>query len=142
MVKFEDMYGTFAMIGIMALALFSIVFIVQKDNLASQPLVEGELFNETFGNLNETLSSLEGTSSSKYSLFSKEKPVLGFGAIVLFTIVNVVRTFGDILYIIFTLVIKLPLIVLGIDPTIISMLVSFLTISVIIAMWIVYKFGG
>ena len=142
MVKFEDMFGKFAMISLMALALFSIVVIVQKDNLASQPLIEDELFNSTIGGLNNTLGSLGSTSSSKYGLFSEEKPVLGFGAIVLFTIVNVVKTFGDIIFIVFTLVIKIPLIVLGVESTIISMLVSFLTISVIVAMWVVYKFGG
>ena len=126
----------------MVLALFSIVLIVQNDNSASQPLIEDKLFNSTFGSLNETIGSLQGTSSSKYSLFSEERPVLGFGSIVLFTIVNVVKTFGDVIFLVFTLVIKVPLIVLGVEPTITSMLIAFLTISVVVAMWIVYKFGG
>lgn len=140
--QFENIFGNSVMIGIMVLALFSVIFIVQKDNLASQPLVEDELFNSTFGSLNETLANLEGTSSSKYALFSEEQPAPAFGAIVLFTIVNIVKTFGDIIFVVFTLVIKIPLIVLGVDPTIISMLISFLTITIIIAMWIIYKFGG
>ena len=142
MVRFEEMYGNFIMVGLMVLALFSLIIIVQNDNDATQPLVENELFNSTFINLTENLDSLEETSSSKYSLFSKEKPALGFASIVLFTIVNIGKTFANVMFIIFTLVIKLPLVVLGIDPTITSMIISLLTISVIIALWIVYKFGG
>ncbi len=142
MAKFESIYGNFVMIGMMVLALFSIIVIVQNDNQAPQPLSDDELFNSTYGNLNQTIRSLEETSSGKYSLFSTERPVLGFGAIVLFTIVNVGKTFGDVIFVLFTFILKIPLIVLGIDPSITAMIISFLTISVIIALWIVYKFGG
>ena len=142
MARFEDIYGNLAMIGLIVLALFSLIVIVQSDNEATQPLIEDKLFNSTYLNLNNTIANLEETSSGKYSLFSTEKPVLGFGSIVLFTIVNVGKTFGDVIFVIFTLAIKVPLVILGVDPTIISMLVSFLVISIIIAMWVVYKFGG
>ena len=142
MPKFEEIFGNFSMLGLMVLALFSIVVIVQSNNDASQPLIANELFSSTYGNLNDTIATLEGTSSSKFDLFSKEKPAIGFGSIVLFTIVNIGKTFGNIIFIIFVLIIQLPLIVLGIDPTIISMVISFITISVIIALSVVYKFGG
>ena len=142
MARFENIFGNFVMIGLMVLALFSLIIIVQNDNEASQPLIEDSLFNSTYANLNDTFGSLEETSSSKYNLFSKEPPALGFGSIVLFTIANVGKTFGNIIFVIFTSIIKVPLVVLGIDPTIISMILSFLTISIIIALWIVYKFGG
>ncbi len=142
MVKFEDIFGNFVMVGLMVLALFSVIIIVQNDNDAKQPLIEDELFESTYGGLNETIGSLEDTSSSKYSLFSTEGPKRGFGSIVLFTIVNAVSTFGNLIFVMFTLIIKVPLIVLGVDPTITSMIISFLTIIVIIAMWVVYKFGG
>ena len=142
MAKFENIFGNFVMIGLVVLALFSLIIVVQKNNDASQPLIEDKLFNSTYLNLNDTIADLESTSSSKYGLFTTEKPVLGFGSIVLFTIVNVGKTFGNIIFVLFTLIIKVPLIVLGVDPTITSMLISFLTISIIIALWVVYKFGG
>ena len=147
MPRFEEMYGNFVMLGLIVLALFSLIIIVQSNNDATQPLIEGRfkgelLFNSTYVNLTEKLDSLENTSSSKYSLFSKEGPKRGFGSIVLFSIVNLGKTFANMMFILFTLVIKVPLIVLGIDSTITSMIISFLTISVIIALWIVYKFGG
>ncbi len=142
MAKFEDLFGNFVMVGLMVLALFSLIIIVQIDNDAAQPLADSELFNSTYGSLNETIGSLEGTSATQYNLFSKETPTPGFGSIVLFTIVSVSKTFGNMIFALFILLIKVPLIVLGVDPTIVSMIISFLTISVVIALWIIYKFGG
>ena len=142
MAKFENIFGNFVMLGLVMLSLFSLIIIFQNDNEATQPLSEDKLFNSTFAGLNDTISSLEDTSSSKWVLFSKETPVLGFGSIVLFTIVNIGKTFGSLIFALFIIIIKLPLIVLGISETITSMLISFLTISTIIALWIVYKFGG
>ena len=124
------------------LALFSVIIVVQRDNDASQPLVDNELISGTYGNLNNTIGSLGGTSATQYNLFSKEKPSPAFGSIVLFTIVSIGKTFGNMIFSIFTLIIKVPLIVLGINQTIIAMIISFLTISVVIALWVVYKFGG
>lgn len=140
--KFEDLFGTFAFLGLIVLALFSVIIIVQRDNEATQPLVDNELISGTYGSLNETMGSLEGTSATQYSLFSKETPKPGFGAIVMFTIVSIGKTFGTIIFTFFTLIIKVPLIVLGIEQTIVAMIMSFLTISVVIALWVVYKFGG
>ena len=140
--KFEEIFGTFAFLGLMLLALFSIIIIVQGDNEATQPLSDNELISGTYGNLSETIGSLEGTSSTQFSLFTKETPKPGFGAIVMYTIVSIGKTFGTIIFVIFTLIIKVPLIVLGIEQTIIAMIISFLTISVVIALWVVYKFGG
>ncbi len=142
MAKFEEIFGNFVMLGIMALALFSIVIIVQSNNDATQPLADDELFSSTYGSLNETIQSLEGTSATRSESFFTETPAPGFASIVLLTIVSVGKTFGNLIFVMFTLIIKLPLIVLGIDSTISAMIISFLTISVIIALWIVYKFGG
>lgn len=142
MARFEDIFGSFAFLGLMVLALFSIILIVQGDNEAPDPLADNELISGTYGSLNTTISGLEGTSATQYGLFSKETPKPGFGAIVMFTIVSIGKTFSTIIFTIFTLIIKVPLIVLGIEQTIVAMIISFLTIIVVIALWVVYKFGG
>lgn len=142
MARFENIFGNFVMVGLVILGLFSVIVIVQGDNNATQPLIEDALFNETYAGLNNTISGLEATSTSKFLLFNTETPVLGFGSIVLFTIVNVGKTFGSLIFTMFTLMIKVPLVVLGIEASITAMIISFLTITTIIALWVVYKFGG
>ena len=140
--RFEELFGNMVMLGLVILALFSVIIIVQQDNAAEQPLSDDELISATSGSLNETISALEGTSSTQYGLFSSENPSPTFGSIVLFTIVSIGKTFGSVIFSVFILVIKVPLIVFGIDQSIASMVVSFLTITVVIALWVVYKFGG
>ncbi len=142
MAKFEEIFGTFALLGLMVLALFSVIISVQGNNDAPQPLADNELISGTYKSLNDTIGSLEGTSATQYDLFSKEKPTPGFGAIVMFTIVSIGKTFGNMIFAVFILIIKVPLVVLGISQTIVSMIISFLTITVVISLWIVYKFGG
>ncbi len=140
--KFENIFENMVFGGLLILALFSVIIIVQGDNSAEQPLSENELVGGTYGSLNNTISSLEGTSSTQYGLFSTETPNPSFGSIVLFRIVSVGKTFGNAIFALFILAIRLPLLVLGIPQTIASMIISFLTISVIIGLWIIYKFGG
>lgn len=144
MAKFQDIYGDMVMLGLMVLALLSLIIIIQSDNSASQPLEDEVLISSTYGNLSSTIKGLEEKSNKSYVGFSGEKLQTGGGivAIVLFTIVDVGRTFGNIMFGMFTLIIKIPLIVLQIDQSITAMIISFFTISVIISLWIVYKFGG
>ena len=49
MAKFEDIFGNFVMVGLMVLALFSIIIIVQADNDAEQPMADDELIDSTYG---------------------------------------------------------------------------------------------
>lgn len=142
MVQFQEMFGNFAFAGLMILALLSIVFITQADNESPQALAEHELINDTYGGIVSTLNSTQNQSGTQYGLFSTEKPDARFGSIVLFSLVNVGKTFGNIIFGLFVLIVKIPLITLGIDATITSTIVSFLTITIIISLWIVYKFGG
>lgn len=140
--SFQEIFGGFAFTGLMVLALFGMIITIQANNDAAQPLIDEALFNNTYSSLNSTIGDLQTTSKTQYNLFSSEKPVSGFGSIVLFTVVSVGKTFSALVFTLFTIIIKIPLIVLGIDPTIPAMILSFLTITTIIAVWIIYKFGG
>ena len=140
--NFQKMFATFAFASLMVLALFSLIVSVQSDNDAAQPLVNNSLFNNSYTRIYQDISLLEGTSDTQYGRFNQEIPKPGFGSIVLFTIVNIGKTFGSIIFTLFALVIKLPLVVLGVDSTITSILISVLTITTVVVLWIVYKFGG
>ncbi len=142
MAQFQDIFGNFLWSALIIFGLLSVIFIVQSNNSAEQPLSENELIGGTHSNLLGNLSNLEGTSEAQYNLFSTEKPPPGLISIVLKSILTVGKTFGAVIFGFFSLILKIPLIVLGIPATVTAMLVSFLTISVIIALWLIYKFGG
>ena len=42
----------------------------------------------------------------------------------------------------FNTIIKLPVVFLGIDPIIVSILSTMLILTIIIGLWVVYKLGG
>lgn len=142
MANFQEIFTNFSIAALMVFALLSFTFIIQSENNAPKPLASDPLVNGTYVNLNTSLSDLETTSNTQYDAFSSETPATGLGAIVLFAIVSVGKNFGNIVFSIFALIIKIPLIVLGIEPTITSMIISVITIIVVIALWVVYKFGG
>lgn len=142
MANFQDMFGNFLWLGLFILAGFTFMILVQNANNATQPIIEDPLFNESFEDLTSSLSGLEDTSGVQYSQFIGEEPKTGFGSIVLFGIVSAGKTFGNVVIGMFTILIKLPLVVIGIPQTLFSVIITWIIISLIIAAWILYKLGG
>lgn len=142
MANFQDMFGNFLWLGIFVLAGISFIIVLQDSNDASQPIIENPLFNESFNELSSNLDALESTSKIQYDQFIGEEPKAGFGSIVLFGIVSAGKTFGNVVIGLTTVLIKLPLVVLGIPATLFSAIITWVIISLIIAAWILYKLGG
>lgn len=145
MVRFNDLVGNFLFAALMFVALFALLVGIQSDNDALNPITNDPIFggeNGTFNQLQEKISDVDNKSSVQYEIFSDEKPNPSLGSIVLFTIAGVGKTFGSLTIDLFTILIKLPVIILGIDQSILSILGSWLSIALILALWAVYKFGG
>lgn len=145
MVQFNDFIGNFLMGALMFIAIFGLLVTIQADNNAPNPLINNEIFggeNGTFNQLRVNINDIENKSAIQYESFTEEKPVPGIGSIVLFTIVGVGKTFGSLTIDTFAILIRLPVVVLGIDPSILAILTSWLAIVLIIVLWKTYKFGG
>lgn len=139
---FQQTFYNFMLLALMLLAILSMIFTVQRDNNAPQPLANNSLFNETASRLGANLTNGQNSSQTQQSIFSAETPAPGFGSIVLFGIVSAGKTFTNMIYNIFDVILRIPMVVLGIDSEIVSALVSILVITLIIGIWIVYKLGG
>lgn len=142
MASFGNIFNNFLFLGLFVLGMFSIVILVQGDNNAAQPLGENALFNISYNQLRGNISEFESSSQTQYARFTDEDPKLGFGSIVLFGIVSAGKTFGTVTFQTFFIILQLPLIILGIDPSIVSVILIWLIISIIIGLWILYKLGG
>lgn len=142
MVQFSNLFGNFVFLALFVLAGISFVVISQESNEAEQPLVEDALFNESYLALQDNLESLEDTSSIQYDQFTGEAPQPGFVSIVLFAIVGAGKAFGNVVILTFTVLIKLPLFILGIPSTTFSVIATWVIISLIIGAWRLYKIGG
>lgn len=142
MVDFKDLVGKFIVIGVLVLAMFMFIIQIQDDNDATSKLEDEAIFNESVSALADTIDDSSEAATEKYDVFNSEEPKPGFGSIVLFAIVSVGKTFSNIVFGIFAVVIKLPLQVLGIPASVVSMLATWMIILVIITLWLVYKLGG
>lgn len=142
MVKFMDIFGNFLFLALFISAGLALIVVTQSDNNAVQPLSDNVLFNDASGNMSSTLNSLEDTSGLQYDQFTGEQPKTGFGSIVLFGIVSAGKTFGTVVIGTFTVIIKLPLIVLGLPETLISAIITWVIIALIVSTWLLYKLGG
>lgn len=142
MVNFQDIFGNFLFLALFISAGLAFVIVVQSDNVALQPISDNQIFNDASGNISSSLSSLEDTSGLQYDQFTGEQPKAGFGSIVLFGIVSSGKTFGSVILGTFTVLIKLPLAVLGLPQTLISVIITWVIIALIISTWLLYKLGG
>lgn len=142
MVKFQDLFGDFLFLALFISAGLAFLIVIQADNSAVQPLSDNRLFNDSSRDISSSLSSLEDTSGLQYDQFTGEQPKAGFGSIVLFGIVSAGKTFGTVILGTLTTLITLPLAVLGLPQTLISVILTWVIIALIISTWLLYKLGG
>ncbi len=142
MVNFKDTFMNFILLGLFIFALLAFTIQFQEDNNAPNKLIDDPLMNDTFSTLRNDLDSLEGQSQQQKTLFEQENPTSGFGTILLFSIVSSGKVFNSMVIGVFNTLIKLPVVVLGIDSAVVSVIGTILILIVILGLWAVYKLGG
>ncbi len=140
--QFDQIVKKFIVVALVFLGVFSLIITTQSSNDAQDPLSNNKEFSEIFGNLTATIDSSSVEANQKYGVFNEENPKVGFGSIVLFGIVSVGKSFSTIIFGIFEVIIKLPLIILGVPPSVYNLIITWLIIVVIVAVWLLYKLGG
>ena len=142
MAKFYDLFMNWMFVGLVVVALLSFGVLYQEDNDADNKFIEDSLMNETYTSLRTDLGELRDQSQAQKTLFESENPTSGFGTILLFSIVSTGKVFNSMIIGVFNTIIKLPTVVLGLDPIILSVIGTMLILTIIIGLWIVYKLGG
>ena len=140
--SFQELFTNFMLIGLVVLSMFAFGVFFQQENSVDTPFIENTLMNNTYHSLYTNLNSLRDESQAQKTLFESENPTGGFGTILLFSIVSSGKVFNGMVVGIFNTLIKLPVVILGIDPVIVSVLSTLLILTIIIGLWIVYKLGG
>lgn len=140
--EFKNIVGKFIVASILIFSLFTFILITQEENNAGDPLINQDPFNESFNSLVENIDTSTEEAQEKYSVFNSEEPKAGFGSIVLFGIVSVGKTFSNMVFGFFGAIIKLPLVVLGVSESIYNLVLTWLILTVIVAVWLLYKLGG
>lgn len=140
--EFNKILGKFFLIALMSVALFSVIVFTQEENSVNGKMIDEEAFNSSFNKILLTVDDSTEKSQEKYDVFLSEEPKAGFGSLVLFGIVSVGRTFSNIVFGTLSAVISLPLTILGIPASTLNLIIAWLIIVVIVAVWLLYKLGG
>ncbi len=142
MVKFESLFINFALAALLIVGLFSFGIALQRDNSADDKIVDIPILNNTHNSLKSGLIGNQPKSQNQMEIFESEEPKTGYGSLLFFSIVSSGKTFTGIIIGSFNLLIKLPMIIFGLDPVIVAVLSTIIIISFILGLWILYKLGG
>ena len=141
-VKFFDLFKNYMFIGLMIFSILTFIIIVQSDNSVGDPIVGDPILNTTYSNLGTTLGELRNQSQAQKELFEGENPTTGIGSILLFSILSAGKVFNGMIIGVFNTILKLPVVVLGFDPILLSIFGTLLVASILFSLWAVYKLGG
>lgn len=142
MVAFLELFFRFMFISMVILSLFSFIVLFQAENGVQDGFAQNELINQTFSNLTTRLSTLEGQTQEQKDLFEKEPPLVGFGSLILKTIVSSGNIFNSMIVGVLNILFILPVVFLGLDKLIVSVIMTVMGIVIIFGLWAVYKLGG
>ena len=142
MAKFYDLFINWMLIGLVVVSFLAFGVFWQEDNDVENEFIGNSLMNQTYNSLRTDLGGLRDESQAQKTLFESENPTSGFGTILLFSIVSSGKVFNGMIVSLFNTIIKLPTVILGVDPIILSVIGTMLLLTIIIGLWIVYKLGG
>lgn len=140
--NFSDLFTNFAFIGLMIVGVLGFIITSQTDNGITNGVNNNTLINGSFSNLRSNLTSFSEDAQNQKDLFESENPTAGFGEIILFSIVSGGKVFNSMIIGVWNILIRFPVIILGLDPAIIGVMSTLLIFTIIIGLWIIYKLGG
>ncbi len=142
MVNFLDLFTKYMFLGVMVLALFSFIVITQENTSVTDKFADNALINSTFTNLATDIGESEANAQEIKDSFDAENPIAGFGSLLFFSIPAAGRVFNTMIIQTFNTIVNLPVVFLGLDPIITSIMATLLIIIIVLGLWAVYKLGG
>ena len=140
--SFREVFITFSLIGVFVFAAISFVVTTQRDNGVTNTILENDVINRTYSNLETDLGGLGSNSSTQKDSFESEIPERGFGSLIIFAIVGVGHKFTGMIVGIYNILIVLPASLLGIPSVVISAMTAILLLSMILLLWRVIRVGS
>lgn len=140
--SFREVFVTFALIGVFVFAGISFIVTTQLDNDVENTILENEVINKTYTNLETDLGDFGSETQTQKESFESEIPERGFGSLIIFAIIGVGQRFTGMITGVYNIFIVLPASILGISPVVIGVLSAMLMVSLILLVWRLYRTGG
>lgn len=142
MVKFFELFVSFAIIGLAIFSIFQFGIDLQSESNVTDKFIDNTVINTVYVDLGSNLGNLRENATKQKQLFESESPTSGFGSILLFSILSAGKVFNGMIIGIFNIIIVLPATFLGVNEIVISVIATILILAIILGLWSVYKLGG
>lgn len=139
--EFQKLATTAVMIGIVILCTMGFIVSFQTENNVSTPIGSNPLFNKTFGNLSQNLELYKTQANGSKTAFDTENPTTGIDSLLFKSIISAGKIFNNIIGGVYTVIVVLPSVALGIPTSIMSAIAILLIIAILLGLWSVYKAG-
>ena len=141
-ISFRELFITFALIGVFVFASIGFIVQTQIDNDVDSTILENEVINKTYTNLETDLDDFGSKAQTQKESFESEIPERGFGSLIIFAIIGAGQKFTGMITGVYNIFIVLPASVLGISPIVIGVLTAMLVVSLVLLIWRVYRAGA
>ena len=126
-------------LGLFVFGIMSFIITTQSDNDITNKLINNDLMNETYGDLNTELKVSQGRTQNFSNTFMTTTPTQQFGELEINSIVSPTRTIKTMIFGLWNIFIKLPQVILGVSPTVSYIISALLVVLVIIGIWAIWK---
>ncbi len=127
-------------LGILIFAIMSFIIIIQNDNSldSENRITNNTLINESYGDLEASLNQQDNSQSALDAL--EDVPPQDYvGDLDVASTVSATRTAKAIVIGLWNVLIKLPMVILGVSPIVTGAITSILLILIAIGIWAIWK---
>ena len=135
----QKIFVTFALLGLLIFGIMNFIVTTQVNNDVDNEITEHSLINETYGDLYNELRSSETESETVMGNFTKRSPTEQFGELSVTSIFSPTTKIKSLTIGLWNILIKLPMVVLGVSPIVASVITTVLIFSLIIGIWLMWK---
>lgn len=128
------------MLGVLVFAIMSFIIIIQSDSdIGSENMItNNSLINDSYGDLGVSLNNQDSAENSLNSL-EDVPPTEYVGDLDVGSTVSATRTARSIIVGTWNILIKLPLVILGVNPVVFGAITTILLIFIAIGIWAIWK---
>ena len=137
---FKKIFGNIVISALVVFAIMSFVIITQTDNNATEKITDNELINSSYGYLSGNLTNLQPTGQASLKNFGTTTPSeRQLGELDVTAVIAPTKLFRAMSIGTYNILIKLPMLILGVSPIVASVISSILILLLIIGIWAIWK---
>ncbi len=136
---FKKLFANIVISALFVFAIMSFIIIVQIDNGANEKITDNELINSSYTHLSGNLTNVQSTGQASLDTFGTSPPERPLGELDVSSVVAPTKLFRGMSIGTYNVLIRLPMILLGVSPIVASVISSIIILLIIIGIWAIWK---